>query len=238
MDAAPTAKRPRGERPGRAREQGAAPVVNRPRGRPRDQDSAQTRQRVLDEARRLFTERGYDATTNRAIAQASGVTQSALYHYFDSKAHLYAAVYEETYDRVFDALDAAIADQPTMIEQFAAALVASAEVNVNDPALPAFDRGVTGEALRHPELNELLRPLRRRNQQFFHKMVAAAVERGELAEDVDRRSVEDLLSAVAFGLARISAVTGDAKRSVAAVEALRAFLAGTLVEEIPADAPR
>ncbi len=138
-------------------------------------------------------------------------------------------MYEEIYDRVFSALEQAIAGHDGLIAQFAAAIDAAAELNVSDPTLPAFDRGVAGEAQRHPELKELLRPLRRRNTMFFRKMVAAAAERGELADDVDLRGVEDLLNAVAFGLARISAVTGDARRHTAAVGALQRFLAGTLV---------
>ncbi len=208
---------------------GVEPEARRPRGRPRDQDSATTRLRLLDVARTQFAQHGYDATTNRSIAAASGITSGAIYHYFDSKADLYAAVYEEIYDRVFSALEQAIAGHDGLIAQFAAAIDAAAELNVSDPTLPAFDRGVAGEAQRHPELKELLRPLRRRNTMFFRKMVAAAAERGELADDVDLRGVEDLLNAVAFGLARISAVTGDARRHTAAVGALQRFLAGTLV---------
>jgi len=201
----------------------------RRRGRPRDQDSAATRQRVLDVARRLFAEHGYDATTNRAIADASGLTPGAIYHYFDSKAELYAAVYEEIYDRVFTTLDEAIAGHGTLLGQFIAAIVAVGELNASDPTVPAFDRGAAGEAQIHPELNELLRPLRRRNTLFFRRMVAAAASRGELAADVDRRGVEDLLNAVAFGIARISAVTGDARRAATAVDMLQRFVAGTLV---------
>ena len=49
----------------------------------------------------MFARDGYEATTNRSIAKASGITSGAIYHYFDSKAELYAAVYEEVYDRVF-----------------------------------------------------------------------------------------------------------------------------------------
>jgi AcrR family transcriptional regulator len=184
---------------------------------------------VLDVARSMFAELGYEATTNRAIAEASGITPGAIYHYFDSKAELYAAVYEEIYDRVFSRLEEAIVGHGTLMAQFAAALVAAGELNVQDPTLPAFDRGVSAEAKRHPELDELLRPLRRRNTIFFRRLVAAAAERGELAEDVDRRGLEDLLNAVAFGMARISAVTGDNRRAKVAVETLQRFLDGTLV---------
>ena len=151
------------ERYGRQMSSDAAATPPRRRGRPRDHDSAETRQRVLEVARRLFAENGYDATTNRAIAEASGLTAGALYHYFESKADLYAAVYAQVYDRVYNTLDAAIIGHQTLVGQFTAAMTAVGELNVSDPTLPAFDRGVAGEAQVHPELNELLKPVRRRN---------------------------------------------------------------------------
>ena len=57
----------------------------------------------------LFASQGYDGTTNRAIAEAGGLSGAAIYHYFDSKAELYAAVYEAVFDRVFAELDRAVA---------------------------------------------------------------------------------------------------------------------------------
>jgi AcrR family transcriptional regulator len=205
------------------------PPTERRRGRPRDHDSAATRERLVDVARQLFAKDGYEATTNRSIAQASGITSGAIYHYFDSKAELYAAVYEQVYDRVFTELERAVVGVDGLLGQYAAALDAAAELNMQDPSLPAFAIGVAGDAQRHPELKDLLRPLRRRNAEFFKRLVRDAAARGELAPDADLRGLEDLLNAVASGLSRISASTGDARRHQAAVTSLQRFLDGTLI---------
>ena len=61
------------------------------------------------------------------------------------------------------------------------------------------------------------------------RLVAAAAARGELDPDVDVRAVEYLLNAVVSGLSRLSAITGDARRHAAAVDALQRFFAGTLI---------
>ena len=201
----------------------------RPRGRPRDHDSAETRSRILHAAIELFARDGYEATTNRLIAEACGLTSPAIYHYFASKAELYAAVYESVFDRVFSEFERAIVDHQTLVSQYAAVLDAAARLNRADPTLPAFVVGVAGDAQRHPELEQMLRPLRRRNNGFFHRLVTAAADRGELSADVDLRAVEDLLNAVVSGLARLSAITGDARRHAAAVDALQRFLSGTLL---------
>ena len=106
-------------------------------------------------------------------------------------------------------------------------------MNRDDPTAPAFVVGVAGDAQRHPELTRLIRPLQRRNNLFFRRLVGAAAARGELDPAVDVRAVEDLLNAVVSGLARLSAITGDARRHAAAVDALQRFFAGTLIVTPP-----
>jgi AcrR family transcriptional regulator len=54
----------------------------------RDKQRAETRQRLLDAAGRLFAERGYEQTTSAEIAQAAGVTERTLFRHFDTKADL------------------------------------------------------------------------------------------------------------------------------------------------------
>lgn len=55
-----------------------------------------TRAALLTAGRGLFGERGYDAVGTAEIVAAAGVTRGALYHHFDGKKGLFAAVFEET----------------------------------------------------------------------------------------------------------------------------------------------
>ncbi len=136
--------------------------------------------RLLRVAQELFARHGYEGTSNRTIAKASGITSGAIYHYFASKAELYAAVYEVVFDKVFSEFEKAVADHNSLVAQYAAVLDAAAMLNREDPLVPAFVIGVAGDSERNPELKQLLRPLRRRNNEFFRRLVARAAERGEL----------------------------------------------------------
>ncbi|MET9350381.1 TetR/AcrR family transcriptional regulator [Streptomyces termitum] len=67
----------------------------------RRRDAAATRRRLLDAARDLFAERGYEGATVRGIAERAGVNQALLFRYFGSKQGLLAeAVAEDGLERV------------------------------------------------------------------------------------------------------------------------------------------
>jgi AcrR family transcriptional regulator len=55
---------------------------------------------VLDAARRLFAQRGYRATTVRAIAEAAGVTPGMIHHFFGSKQQVFLAAIRMPLDPV------------------------------------------------------------------------------------------------------------------------------------------
>ena len=59
-----------------------------------DTKAARTRSAIIDAALGLFRERGYDATTMRAIAAEAGVSVGNAYYYFDSKEQLVQGFYD------------------------------------------------------------------------------------------------------------------------------------------------
>ncbi|HEX8754033.1 MAG TPA: TetR/AcrR family transcriptional regulator [Solirubrobacterales bacterium] len=65
----------------------------RPR-RPQRARAEATRGALIEAARALFTERGYEGVGTEEIVRAAGVTRGALYHHFGGKAELLEAVYE------------------------------------------------------------------------------------------------------------------------------------------------
>lgn len=52
---------------------------------------AASKQRILDAARSLFAEHGYDRTTTRAIAAEAGVDPAMVHYFFGTKARLFAS---------------------------------------------------------------------------------------------------------------------------------------------------
>lgn len=61
--------------------------------------SEQTRSLILETALDLFSERGYEETTMRAVAEKAGVALGNAYYYFRSKEHLIQAFYDRLHER-------------------------------------------------------------------------------------------------------------------------------------------
>jgi AcrR family transcriptional regulator len=65
----------------------------------RAQSKLKTRRRVLDAARQLFMERGYEAATIRDIASEAGLSTGAVFASFVDKTDLFNAVMAEDFQR-------------------------------------------------------------------------------------------------------------------------------------------
>jgi AcrR family transcriptional regulator len=65
---------------------------------PKTRRGENSRAAILGAALDLFPQRGYDATTMRAIADHAGVSLGSSYHYFPSKEHLVLEFYRHTHE--------------------------------------------------------------------------------------------------------------------------------------------
>jgi len=98
-----------------------------------------TRDTLIQTARSLFGEHGYDGTSIEQILQASGVARGALYHHFSSK--------EELFDAVLDREVATIADAAATAARAASDPVASLKAGCATWLRHALDPAVQRIAL-------------------------------------------------------------------------------------------
>src|SRR4051812_36321752 len=60
----------------------------------RQEQAALRRAQIVEAALELFARHGFDGTSTKQIAQAAGITEGLIFHYFPTKAHLLTAVIE------------------------------------------------------------------------------------------------------------------------------------------------
>jgi AcrR family transcriptional regulator len=97
-----------------------------------------TRERIVRTARRLFAASGYENTSTETVLRESGVSRGALYHHFDDKKALFAAVLEA-------------------VEADIASATSRASANIHDPVealRAAFDAFL--QMARDPEVRQIV----------------------------------------------------------------------------------
>ena len=72
----------------------------------RYENSADTRNRILGAAAKLFSARGFRGTTTRAISQIVGILSGSLFHYFQSKHEMLVEVMQEAAQSVCEQAEA------------------------------------------------------------------------------------------------------------------------------------
>jgi AcrR family transcriptional regulator len=75
------------------------------RGEAERPDAGSTKERILDVALELFTEKGFDATSLREIAERLGVTKAAIYYHFASKDEILMALHRRLHEFGREALN-------------------------------------------------------------------------------------------------------------------------------------
>lgn len=201
----------------------------RRRGRPPATDSAITRARIFDAARRLFAERGYSAVTNKDLAAEAGLTTGALYHYIESKLDLYVEVYADVqvliYQRFQDAIDGA----DSFVGKLEAVFDAANDLTREDPSMARLIGSVRSDAKRHKEVRERLAAVVESRERFFFALVDVGVETGEIAE-CDRALAWEFIRLLLVGVTEGTA--NSLEQQEMAIAAIKAMLRGRLIRPV------
>ena len=149
-----------------------------------------TRQVVLDAAKRLFTERGYEAATVRDIATAAGMSTGAVFANFTDKADLFNEVTVGDYEALASRMRQA-ADQETVDAALLSVLSVGYDFNLAQlPLLQAtvsvsWSHGAAAESRVRDGVNEVLA--------ILESVLRRGVETEQLDKGMDVALVADLI---------------------------------------------
>ena len=120
-----------------------------------------TRRKLLDAAKRVFAQDGFEAARLEDIASGAGYTRGAFYAHFDSKEDIFFALFEEWVGERIDSLTTALrrhADQQSKLEALRTHYAGLAK----DRRLVLISMEFKLFAMRHPEAHARLRSRHRR----------------------------------------------------------------------------
>lgn len=158
----------------------------------REQQADETRRRILDAARRLFLERGFDGTTMDAVAQEADVAVPTVYAAFHSKRGLVAELLNRArfgpgYGELVKQGTAETQPEPRL------RFVARIARQVFDSERSEMDL-LRGAGVLSPDLGE---DERERNRYTLQKKtIDLLVEAARLRSDLDATTARDILYAL------------------------------------------
>lgn len=154
-----------------------------------------TRQRILHEALRLFSQRGYDAVGVEQIAEAVGIKAPSLYKHYKGKQDIFDAIFAETarrYDAFTDSISVHLGntaeDLDTLrcltAEDLVRKVRSLVAYSLHDDFISQFRRMMTIEQFRSPELSALyseryVEQIQRYHAGLFSRMISLGVLRDE-----------------------------------------------------------
>lgn len=150
-----------------------------------------TKERILREALRLFSQKGYDAVSVEQIAGAVGIKAPSLYKHYKSKQDIFNDIFEETakrYGAFTESISVHLGDSEQDLQVFSAitadALVEKVKslisYSLHDEFVCQFRRMMTIEQFRSPELSALyshryVEQIQNYHKELFQRMIAAGV---------------------------------------------------------------
>lgn len=121
------------------------------RGRPAAGQDPAKRQQIIDGARRVFIEMGFDAASMNDITRAAGVSKGTIYVYFANKEELFEALIEDERNKMFSDMFEALEQGGDLRGTLIRYGVAFATKLTSDKVIMA-QRTVIGICERMPEL--------------------------------------------------------------------------------------
>lgn len=109
---------------------------------------SETNRRIVDAARRVFSEKGYAAARMQEIADAAQVNKGLLTYYEWNKEKLFRAVFNEAMEVFFEHFSRAIEDDLPLMDRLERIIDKYLDVLLKNPGLPGF---VLSELNQNPE---------------------------------------------------------------------------------------
>jgi TetR/AcrR family acrAB operon transcriptional repressor len=175
-------------------------------GRKTKVQAADTRERLLDAAERVFRAQGVALTSLTTVAAAAGVTRGAVYWHFRDKADLFAAMCTRAAlpsEALLDRAGPQVPDDP--LASVRGLAVATLTRLANDPRAQAVFEVVSHKTELTGELASIAaRQARDRGdgQSHVEAILAQAVNAGQLPADTDIALAARLLQATVSGIMR------------------------------------
>lgn len=161
-------------------------------------ENISTEENILNVAREVFMQNGYDGTSMQMIANAAGINKSLLHYYYRSKERLFGKIFSKAFNQFLPHLGVIFMSDMTLEEKIYAFTERYIDVFIENPLIPIF---VMQELSKNPhQLADLIRDAGI-NPDIMIQKIMQSLEKENIVLDDPRHFMVNLIGLCIFPFA-------------------------------------
>jgi AcrR family transcriptional regulator len=160
---------------------------------------------ILDAARKVFLENGFDGTTMQMISTEAGINKALLHYYFRSKDRLFEAVFIEAFSKMAPNLMRIFFSEIPFRDKITAFVDAYISALLQYPQIPQF---ILHELHRNPgRIVEMIKSTGMNPEMIFHQ-IRQEMDRGHIKKMDPKQLMVNMLALCIFPFAARPMIQG------------------------------
>ena len=180
---------------------------------------------ILDAARKVFVQNGFDGTTMQMIAAESGINKALFHYYYRSKDRLFEAVFIEAFSKMIPNLMKIFASESDIFDRIRSFVDAYISALLEYPQIPLF---ILHELKRNPDRVVELIKSTGINPEIFLNFIKLEIKKGTILPIDPHQLLVNMLGLCIFPFAARPMIQGFVFKNDA--EAYQLFLEKRKIE--------
>lgn len=160
---------------------------------------------ILDAARKVFVQHGFDGTTMQMIANESGINKALLHYYYRSKDRLFEAVFIEAFSKMIPNLMKIFTSESDFFDKIRSFVDAYISALLQYPQIPLF---ILHELRRNPDRVVELIKSTGINPEIFLNFIKLEIKKGTILPIDPQQLLVNMLGLCIFPFAARPMVQG------------------------------
>ncbi len=169
----------------------------------KEREKLQRRRDILEAARSVFSEKGFQPATMDEIAERVELSKPTIYLYFDSKEDLYTSIALEDSYKVMERLKETVASDAGIVEKWRSVWLAFIEHCIENPEYVSISQHILARESRQRVSDHILEEFDKHTRELMEQvdqLVEESIEKGLARDDLPPRTIVLITWRLTIGL--------------------------------------
>mgnify|MGYP001348845058 CR=1 FL=1 len=143
-----------------------------------------THNKILEVAARIFSEKGYNGTSMREIAEALNITKPALYYHFPGKEEIFSACITHSIDTLVIGLENLAKSDGPIWDKLKLLIRGMCNFSSDSPQIFALFKQVVSQSFDKELDMKMLHVYFKRQQEAVRTIIEGGIREGQLRDDI------------------------------------------------------